>query len=110
MMLNLIMRGGLAGLLSVRILRLPAHGEVIVRCDGRGCRRGRVVIHPSHVRRGPALQRDARLHARRIIDRLLRGPELRIGDRLVFTLTAPGLRPERLEFVIHRNRVAWHYL
>ena len=79
------LHGARTVLRGVTVRHLPAGARVAVRCFGPHCPRLTAM-------RAPAAQ-VSRLLAN------LRGKTLHAGDRLVFTVTAPHRRPERVEVV-----------
>jgi hypothetical protein len=70
----------------MRLSSLPKGAKVTVTCRGRGCPRRRLAAS------GRGL--------RRLLSSSVSGRVYRAGDRVFITITAPGYKAERAEFVI----------
>ncbi len=83
-----IWRGDHTRVYRIQVRRLPRGGSVTLRCRGRGC---------------PRRALEARPRRRRRLFGSLYGHVFRAGDRLVFTIRAPGLISERVELRIRKG-------
>jgi hypothetical protein len=70
---------------------LPRAATITVRCQGRGCPQPRAV--------------STRARHRKTVLRSLDGRRYRAGDRLLITISAPGLVPERAEVRIRDGAI-----
>lgn len=81
--------GARTRLKSISARHLPRNARIAVHCLGRGC------PHPR--------ARTARAAGARRLWKALVGEVLKAGDREIFTITAPGLAPERIELLIRTD-------
>jgi hypothetical protein len=82
--------GNTTRLLGIKARGLPHDAKISIRCTGHGC--------PRHSARTAKATRVKRLWS------ALAGEVLGAGDREVFTITAPGRSPERIEVLIRDDK------
>lgn len=88
LMISWIWRRDRTRLFRIRVRHLPRGGSLTLHCRGRGCSRRAL---------------EARPRRRRRLFGSLYGHVFRAGDRLVFTIRAPGLISERVELRIRKG-------